>query len=1702
MRTKFLCALLGVSIFLSTPGLIQARQTVSLSQDSSPQVSTSFPNNSISLPGVAPTPPPGFDLSGFIEIPYSPSLNFTGGAITIEAWVLRANTSRNETIFGNGWQESYWFGFSSTGKLRFTPDGYAHHADSSATIPAGDWTHVAIVFNNGTYNFFVNGALDSTTTQTGASLVAAPANSLMYIGYDRDPFTDNYYAGFLDEVRIWRSARSPSEIQQGVFTFAGNGAANLRAEWRMDGNVNDTTGAHNGILHGSGASFGNEGALPNNLHIPQVSAAMVLDGNCGSSEYAGSIGVTLLGTAVSLQHTANNLWICFTYLDDNNNSASVYLDPGFTREDPSQAVHNWFLVNQTNARTSYSGDGTGSYVITPTLDAQWDARYLISGGEFPVRSAEFRISSSYLGGWDHQIGLALGKTHSLINLPILDLWPALAEHNAPSTWSTAKLAGIGPLRTFSGTVKYVPKGPGNPETNVGGVPVSLIGFEPGGSEAVVDTTNAAFSGVYSLSTDDSFSNHRLEAGSPPRGMVYSSASSSSGGTSVDERTIDFGTVGGGTYPSNVFRLKDAVPYPLDTSFGPVYLIVAPQAALDAGALADFIDYKFRLGFTVVSKSLEDIDAQMPGPNAQDRIRAWEINQRNVYGSRLKYVLFVGSQDRIPSVKVLTGMTGYPGDDCAGVKNGSVSTRYSDWIYVDLISNFDFNGNGCYMDGIWNWDSTNWKPGYLPDLPPFFIKSVAIGRIPFNDPTVIRKVLANSANFERQSRAYKTGSLWGVSNVSLQGYRENGDDCDDWSERCEKKDSNANYDMSLLAQVIDLFILTPLFYNFAPFYQNTSPIAGGTGLTSPTQVSPAALTAALNAHEYGLVGLDGHGNSVGVYTVDWPGDLNHNGVMNLSSNPNLNEVTGGHLYTNNDLANLTPDNSHGAVWLIGACSTGDPGNASNFAGSILSTGAGVASAAALAVVGVGSWTGPDKTSSLAQQDSYFIAQRILTKDQRVGDAVWGDYAERLQMNVHGSGQIAQSLFGDPSLSYLGNPSAGTRLAAWSMNRREVNGQSYFNLPGPALPKKIWEFDTAAPTPASPRPSPVISAKNEVIVAAGNAVSVLRNGVLEQTLVLDAKAYGTPAVSSDGTIYVVDVNGKIYAFNYISDPYTNPRAPNLTRQRRWTFSSGQPPQTSPTIAPDGSILIATDLILNLSQLIILRPDGNLQKTVALIGKVQQAASASADRAMFVATEDSTLGAGYLYRLEPFCDATTENCNQPILPMNPGFSTAPLIAYGFLYVGVADGRVLQINPKTLNVIHAYNTHSRITVGPTSGPGGQVLVGTQSAHFYSLGQDMTLRWNRLIGDPASSMPAFSNDHLYLTAGDLLVALNPNSGQKVWQKYFPGTGNGSAAVGYGRQVIFQMSGGQVIAIGEGWVDPPTDISIIPSKIAARPSNDIHWTLPLSPAVVAPTVPAATALGILLQRSLDGADWQDVAILPSGTTDYTDTNVTADSSTQYRLQILDSSGQNSDFTISEPAQSLPSLPGNPSMTSVEGLSSTSLQIQWTLASGQVDQYRIERAQDMGGPFSQVTVVQGGSDHFIDTGLTPATSYFYQVTAINQTGESTPSLALGGSTWIQTLSGPTSITSALQNKYAKIVINWTGRTDGVTAVLEFQPFGSQDWLPLATLAADTYTYYPDGPGAYDFRVKFVQGQDESDYAYAIGSIVIPEIHSVFLPLINR
>jgi hypothetical protein len=289
----------------------------------------------------------------------------------------------------------------------------------------------------------------------------------------------------------------------------------------------------------------------------------------------------------------------------------------------------------------------------------------------------------------------------------------------------------------------------------------------------------------------------------------------------------------------------------------------------------------------------------------------------------------------------------------------------------------------------------------------------------------------------------------------------------------------------------------------------------------------------------------------------------------------------------------------------------------------------------------------------------------------------------------------------------------------------------------------------------------------------------------------------------------------------------------------------------------------------------------------------------------------------------------------------------------------------------------------------------------------------------------------------------------------------------------------------------------------------VQWAMPALSAAMAAAAPAqAGDVGLLLQRSGDGGDWQDLAVLPPGTTAYSDTSVLAGARYRYRVQLLDAAGNDSDFTtMTAGARSLPALPAAPALGPITALAADSLGLSWTPPAGsEVTAYRIERGTSAAGPFSAVGATIAGTSSFSDAGLAPGTGYYYRVVALNEAGGGPPSNAQHGTTRQRTLPAPQDVTARLLDD-TTIQISWSGGPAGATAAIEVNAQGEAGYRPLgASAAAGPYTYQEPHPNSYGYRVKFVQGDAESDYTATVLRVVAPGISRpaarVLLPLVVR
>ena len=85
----------------------------------------------------------------------------------------------------------------------------------TATLAVNTWTHLAATYDRATIRLFVNGVQVSTAAQTAA---VSTSNAVLTIGAN---FYGEYFAGLIDEVRIYNRALSAAEIQTDMSTAVG-----------------------------------------------------------------------------------------------------------------------------------------------------------------------------------------------------------------------------------------------------------------------------------------------------------------------------------------------------------------------------------------------------------------------------------------------------------------------------------------------------------------------------------------------------------------------------------------------------------------------------------------------------------------------------------------------------------------------------------------------------------------------------------------------------------------------------------------------------------------------------------------------------------------------------------------------------------------------------------------------------------------------------------------------------------------------------------------------------------------------------------------------------------------------------------------------------------------------------------------------------------------------------------------------------------------------------------------------------------------------------------------------------------------------------------------------------------------------------------------------------------------------------------------
>lgn len=219
------------------------------------QYTTISPNECLSFSGT----------NAYISGP-SNSLVSPSSQITLEAWVYPKSYLNNPAIISKKSATSYKLNLNTSGKVEFNPKGGASIITSKAFIFQNRWTHIAATYNGTTTSIYINGVLDTSFTSISGA-IGTNTDSLL-IGCDKPvTFADNFFTGFIDEVRIANYVKTSEQINNYLYRSIDSvnqpNAASTNVCYNFDGYAVDNSDGGPRMYFRNNAIFSHTGGTAN-----------------------------------------------------------------------------------------------------------------------------------------------------------------------------------------------------------------------------------------------------------------------------------------------------------------------------------------------------------------------------------------------------------------------------------------------------------------------------------------------------------------------------------------------------------------------------------------------------------------------------------------------------------------------------------------------------------------------------------------------------------------------------------------------------------------------------------------------------------------------------------------------------------------------------------------------------------------------------------------------------------------------------------------------------------------------------------------------------------------------------------------------------------------------------------------------------------------------------------------------------------------------------------------------------------------------------------------------------------------------------------------------------------------------------------------------------------------------------------------------
>ena len=247
----------------------------------------------------------------------------------------------------------------------------------------------------------------------------------------------------------------------------------------------------------------------------------------------------------------------------------------------------------------------------------------------------------------------------------------------------------------------------------------------------------------------------------------------------------------------------------------------------------------------------------------------------------------------------------------------------------------------------------------------------------------------------------------------------------------------------------------------------------------------------------------------------------------------------------------------------------------------------------------------------------------------------------------------------------------------------------------------------------------------------------DGKLRWKFRADGVTNSSPAISSDGTIYVGSDDSYMYAITHDGE-------------LKWKFKTNASVVSSPVIGTDGTIYVGNSD----KHLYAILPDGNLKWKLKMNDVITSSPSIGADGTIYVGSYD-----GHLYAITPDGEIKWKFSTSMAVSSSPAIGTD-----GTVYVGSYDSYLYAITFDG-ELKWKFKTDWVITSSPAIGSDGTIYITSWDRYLYAISPEGELKWKFESGGYIDSSPVIdSNGNVYFgSSDDYLYAVSSN-GKLIWK--------------------------------------------------------------------------------------------------------------------------------------------------------------------------------------------------------------------------------------------------------------------------------------------------------------------------------------------------